>query len=126
MRTFLCALCVLLIMLSFILIYNHRFTKHITELSHAVSALPEPSEVDCSGAIARLEAQWQHLRPHIGMAVNRSTLEEIDRLIASLRVTASFGKEISAMAGWEHYRSLLILQLAELKKQMGCDIRQIV
>ena len=126
MRTFVCAICILLVMLSFILIYNHHVIKQITELSHAVSALPEPNEIECTAMIALLEAKWQDMRPHIDLAVNSHTLEDIDHLIASLRITASYESQMTDIASWEHYRSLLLLQLAELKKRMGGGIWQII
>ena len=126
MRTFLCALCILLLMLSFILIYNGRMARQVEAISEAVSALPEPGEADCAATVASLEAKWQDIRSAVGLAVNNRTLEEIDRLVASLRVTAAFETAVTDLKTWEQNRSLLILQLAELKKLMGCGAWEIV
>ena len=126
MRTFLCTICILLLMLVTILIISHRILTQVETMLSILTALPDISEAECAAAAASLEAIWCRAKPMVGLAVNGRVIAEIDRLMTSLRVTASFDVVGTAHTEWERDRELLIRALEDLRKLLRCGIWEIV
>ena len=127
MRTFICALLILLVMLGIVLGINCRISRETSVMIEVVSNLPNPNDHTCAARTAALETQWYEIRPLVGIAINGRSIDEIDRLVASLRVTADGEANADAEhTGWDHYRSQLLLQLGVLKRQTSCGIWEII
>jgi hypothetical protein len=127
MRTFICALLILLAMLGAVIGINRRISREASMMVELVSHLPKPSDHTCEARTAALEAKWYDIRPLVGIAINGRSIDEIDRLVASLCVFAAGEEGMDTEGlGWEHYRAQLLLQLGILKRQTGCGIWEII
>lgn len=126
MKTFLLAICILLIMLGAILLVNRYLLHQVDIMADALASLPPPDDVTCRSETAALEAKWWAVRPLVSVAVNGRTVGEIDRLIVSLRVTAVSDPVTANAVEWERYRSLLQNALRDLRLLLGCGIWEIV
>ena len=126
MRTFILALFILLTMLGTVLWVNACIARETTAMIDIVTHLPDPNDRMCAAQASALAAKWHDIRPLVGIAINGRSINEIDRLVASLRVTASGRDALAENMTWEHYRSLLLLQLTDLQKQLGCGIWEII
>ena len=126
MKTFLVAICILLVMLGGILVITRHILREVTDLSDALSSLPPPGESTCLAEASKLEAKWLALRPLASTAINGRTIAEIDRLMISLRVlAASYPDEITAWE-WERSRAGLKSALRDLCALLRCGLWEIL
>lgn len=93
MKTFLCAMLMLLILVGGMLFYTRTAVSHITEMELLIAALPPTTDAECESAVATLEAVWNRLKPLMRMGAHQSTAEEIELLIVSMRVTSAMKAE---------------------------------
>jgi hypothetical protein len=89
MKTFLCAMLILLILIGVMFCYTRSVLSLISELEWMTAALPPPTDEECSDAVGTLEAVWGRLRPLMRIGAHQRTVEQIELLIASMRVTAA-------------------------------------
>lgn len=126
MKTFLVALCILLLMLGTILLVTRYLLRELTDMSDTLSELPPPGEADCLSAAVSLEAQWQALRPLISSAINGRTIAEIDRLTVSLRVLAASDPTDVSLWEWERNRAGLRTALRDLCALLRCGMWEVL
>ena len=122
MKSFLCAVCILLLLVALMLWYTFRTVELIDQMTEEVSALPRADEDGCLEAVAASEARWRHMRALVSLSVNIRTVEQIDHLVSSLRVSAAEGESTD----FEINRGLLTEALRELRQLTRCDLWGIV
>ncbi len=118
MKTFLCAVCILLSLVSLMLLYTFHIVSQTDRIAEELAALPPIDKEECAAAVTALEAHWQRMRPIISLSVNLRTVEQIDHLVTSLRVTAAGGEAND----FEIHRALLTEALRELRHLTLCDL----
>lgn len=114
MKAFLCAMLILLILVGVMFCYTRSALSLISEMELMSAALPPPADAECADAVATLEAVWSRLRPLMRIGAHQRTVEQIELLVASMRVTAAMEAETE----FEISRA----QLAELLR----DLREAV
>jgi len=126
MRTFLCAICILLLMLGAILLITFRIQDHVGAMLTQLTALESASEAECVATTEALDTLWRRAKPIVGLAVNGRITGEIDRLIASMQTTASHEHFGAHRIDWERDRGLLIAALEEITRLLRCGIWEII
>lgn len=124
MKAFLCAVCILLLLVAAMLCYSRCLITHIDRMLGMLDAMSEP-HTDHNGIQAEavaLERHWQRIRRLVSLSVNLRTVGQIDHLVTSLRVTAAYGsaQELSLQ------RILLTEALQELREGTRCDLWGII
>ena len=122
MKAFLCAICILLSLVVLMLCYTFHIVSQIDRFSEEISALPRADTEECLSAVAVCEAHWLRMRRLVSLSVNIRTVEQIDHLVTSLRVTA----QEDAANDFEIQRGLLSEALRELRHLSLCDLWGIV
>ena len=116
MKTFLCALAILLLLILLMLCGTRYALRESARRAAAAAAQPRAGEAGCLPAAKALEEHWRRMRRIVGLAVHIRTVEQIDCLVISLRVAAAEG----AAVHFEVNRALLIEALDELEMLMRC------
>ena len=115
MRTFLCAVCILLLLLGAVIAVTQEVVALTDRMIALTLALPSVDAADCEEAMGGILSLWQHLRPLANLSTSGRTVEQIDRFTAALEVCA---KRKDA-GDFELNRRMLIEALRNLRMLMG-------
>ena len=118
MKTFLCAVCILLLLIALVLYYTFYTVSLTDRMAEEVAALPRADHDTCLEAATALEAKWRCMRRIVSLSVNIRTVEQIDHLAAALRVTAAEG----AVTEFEIHRAHLAEALRGLREMTLCGL----
>ena len=121
MRSFLCALGIFALAVLLMVANTCYLVTQIDRMLAQLDALPRAEESDCLTASTALEAQWRRMRPIASLSINIRTIETIDRLTLSVRVSAAYGHSSEL----EVSRELLIRTLTDLRALVVCDVGEI-
>lgn len=121
MRSFLCALGIFALAVLLMVANTCYLVTQIDRMLAQLDALPRAEESDCPAASTALEAQWRRIRPIAALSINIRTVEAIDRLTLSVRVSAAYGHSSEL----EVSRELLIRTLTDLRALVVCDAGEI-
>ena len=118
MKAFLTAILILLLLIALMICHTVSAASLSKEMAEQTASLPSAGEEDCLAAVTALEAIWARLRPFARAATHVSTVEQIDHLVAALRVTA----EMEAAVDFEINRRLLSEALREYREMVLCGL----
>ena len=115
MRTFLCAVCILLLLLGAVIAVTREVITLTDRMIALTLALPPVGAADCEEAVASVLLLWQHLKPFANLSAAGRTVEQIDQFTTALEVCANR----EAAENFELNRRLLIETLHNLRMLMG-------
>lgn len=111
MKTFLFAMCLLLVLIVMIGINTYYITHFTDDLLQATAALPSIEAEDCLPALARLQERWERGHRWVGLSVNNNFVEQTGNLIAVLQVNCLE----DAAEDFEANRELLLRSIRQLR-----------